>query len=75
MRERVGLAAEEIDVPDGLGTVADLIGWLKSRGTGYGQAFADPALIRCAVDQEFAAPDAPIAGAKEIGFFPPVTGG
>ncbi len=69
------MAAEEVELPDNLATVADLIAWAKDRGPGYQAAFADPALIRCAVDQEFAAPDARIASAKEIGFFPPVTGG
>jgi molybdopterin synthase sulfur carrier subunit len=75
MRERIGIAAEEIALPAGLATVSELIAWLKGRGPGYQAAFADPALIRCAIDQEFAAPDARIAGAREIGFFPPVTGG
>ncbi len=75
MREKIGVAGEEVEPSDGLATVADLIAWLKDRGSGYRAAFADPALIRCAVDQEFAAHDARIAGAREIGFFPPVTGG
>jgi molybdopterin synthase sulfur carrier subunit len=75
LREKIGVAEEKIDPPPEVTSVAALIAWLKSRGPGYAAAFADQKLVRCAVDQEFAAPDAMIAGAHEIAFFPPVTGG
>jgi molybdopterin synthase sulfur carrier subunit len=75
LREKIGLAEEDIDLPAEVASVAALIDWLKSRGPGYAAAFADQKLVRCAVDQEFAAPDTAVAGAAEIAFFPPVTGG
>jgi len=75
LREKIGLAEEDIDLPAEVASVAALIDWLKSRGPGYAAAFADQKLVRCAVDQEFAAQDTAIAGAAEIAFFPPVTGG
>lgn len=75
LREKIGVSAEDIEVPAKVTSVAALIDWLKSRGPGYAAAFADQKLVRCAVDQEFAGPEALIAGAREIAFFPPVTGG
>ncbi|MFO1090528.1 MAG: molybdopterin converting factor subunit 1 [Hyphomicrobiales bacterium] len=75
VRERVGLAEEEISVPDGLATVADLIDWLKQRDEGYAFAFADLRAIRAAADQEHVPLDHPLKGVRELAFFPPVTGG
>lgn len=75
VREQVGVGEETVDVPADVATVADLMGWLGSRDEGYAAAFAKAPLIRAAIDQEHAAHDAPISGAREIAFFPPVTGG
>lgn len=75
LRERVGLGEEDVAVPPGVATVADLIAWLRRRGPGYEAAFGTTAPVRCAVNQEFATPDAAIAAGDEIAFFPPVTGG
>jgi molybdopterin synthase sulfur carrier subunit len=75
VREAVGLDAEQVALPAGVGTVAALLDWLARRSPGHAAALADRARIRVAVDQQFAAPDTPIAGAAEIAIFPPVTGG
>lgn len=75
VKDRTGIASEEIELPGGLSTVAELIGWLKTRGPEFAHAFERGEVIRAAIDQSHARPDAPIAGAKEIAFFPPVTGG
>jgi molybdopterin synthase sulfur carrier subunit len=75
VREKVGRAAEEIELPSGVATVADVIGWLKSRGPEFDEAFARPDLVRAAVDKVHVKPSATVAGAREIAFFPPVTGG
>jgi len=75
VRERVGLAEEEIAPPASVKTVADLIAWLKQRGENYAAAFAHEHTIRAALDRRHAKPDALIAAAKEIAFFPPMTGG
>jgi sulfur-carrier protein len=73
LRERIGLGSEEIatDAP----TVAALIEELRAREPRYEAAFADLASLRVAVDQEATTFDAPIRGAREVAFFPPVTGG
>lgn len=75
VRERIGVAEEEIDPPDTINTVGELIGWLAARGEGYAAAFANPKIIRAALDKTHASPQASIAAAREIAFFPPMTGG
>lgn len=75
IREAVGLGEERRDLPDGLTTVRDLMAWLGGLDIRYGEAFADPARLRCAIDQVMAPLDTPLGGAQEVAFFPPVTGG
>ena len=75
VRERIGKSEEELDPPPSVATVADLVRWLASRGDGYAFAFEKPAAIRAALDRVHAKPDAEIRSAKEVAFFPPMTGG
>lgn len=75
VRETIGVDAEQLVLPPGVSTVAALLDWLATRSPGHATALADRARIRVAVDQAFAAPATPIAGAREIAIFPPVTGG
>jgi len=75
VRERVGKTEEIVTLPDDVRTVAELAGWLKGRGEEYAHAFAEPDIVRAAIDRRHVKPDAPIAGAGEIAFFPPMTGG
>ena len=75
VRERIGKPEEELELPAGIATVADLVGWLKGRGEEYDYAFENEGVVRAAIDKVHARPDAPLAGAREIAFFPPMTGG
>jgi molybdopterin synthase sulfur carrier subunit len=75
VRERVGFGEEEIAPPREVESVADLVIWLKSRGDNYAAAFANEKTVRVALDRSHAKPGALIAGAREIAFFPPMTGG
>ena len=75
VREKTGVAAEEVELPAGIVTVGDLMAWLKTRGEGFAAAFAREDVVRAAIDQTHARRDASLAGAREIAFFPPVTGG
>jgi sulfur-carrier protein len=75
VRERIGKAEETIDPPANVKTVDQLIAWLAARGETYAYAFERPRVIRAAIDQAHVKPDAAIAGAREIAFFPPMTGG
>lgn len=75
VRERVGKAEEEVMPPPSVKTVAELVAWLKGRGEEYAHAFEQSKSIRAAIDRSHVKPDAVIAGAREIAFFPPMTGG
>ncbi len=75
LREQIGISREDVALPDGVATVADLMRALSARGGGYASAFGAERKVRCAVNQEFADPDFPVRAGDEIGFFPPVTGG
>lgn len=75
IRERIGVAGEDVSLPDGIDTVAKLIGWLESRGDNYAEALKTPQLVRVALDHEHARHDAPLAAVREVAFFPPMTGG
>ena len=75
VRERIGIAEEMVEPPAGVRTVDDLIGWLSKRGETYAYAFEKPKVIRAAIDHTHVKSDTMIAGAREIAFFPPMTGG
>ena len=75
VRERMGKAEEVIEPPAGVRTVGELMAWLSGRGEQYAHAFETPRVIRAAIDHAHVAPDTSIAGAREIAFFPPMTGG
>ncbi len=73
VRERIGLPRERIDTQ--AVTVADLIAELSAREERYALAFSDLASLRVALDQQLSSFDAPLAGVREVAFFPPMTGG
>ena len=73
VRERIGLPKEQ--VATSAATVAELVEELKAREDRYAAAFADISALRVALDQDLADFDAPLAGVREVAFFPPMTGG
>ncbi len=73
IRERIGLPKEVIETH--ATTVSELIAELVDREERYATAFADTRALRVAIDQELSDFDASIVGAKEVAFFPPMTGG
>jgi sulfur-carrier protein len=75
LRERLNRGEEEVDPPASVGTVADLIQWLRQNDEAADLALQRPALIRAALDARMVSHDAPIAGAKTVALFPPMTGG
>lgn len=75
VRERVGIGGEKLDLPAHITTPMELADWLAGRGGGYADAFADPNSLRCAVDQQIVPMASLIGNARELAFFPPVTGG
>jgi len=75
VRERVGKPDEDVELPAGVTTAAELMTWLATRGEEYAHAFENPRVIRVAIDRSHVQPGAPIKAATEIAFFPPMTGG
>jgi sulfur-carrier protein len=75
VRERIGKAEEEIAPPENINTVADLMAWLSGKGENYAAAFAHIKTMRAALDHTHVKHDASIQNAREIAFFPPMTGG
>ena len=75
VRERIGKPEEEVSLPAEVVTVEDLLRWLKGRGDEYAHALRHSEVIRVAIDQEHVDHKEPVAGAREIALFPPMTGG
>jgi molybdopterin synthase sulfur carrier subunit len=75
VRERIGKGEEVVEPPPGVSTVADLMTWLAGRGEEYAFAFENPKIIRAAINRAHVKPNTALAGAKEVAFFPPMTGG
>ena len=75
VRERIGKPEEDVELPEGIVTVADLLRWLRSRGEEYEHALQYPDVIRVAINQEHVDHRETVAGAREVALFPPMTGG
>lgn len=75
VRERIGIKDEEVSLPAEVATAGDLLAWLKQRGPEYEHALAEPRAIRIAIDKVHSGPETPLAGAREVALFPPMTGG
>lgn len=75
VRERIGIAEEDVDLPPDITTTGALLDWLRARGEGYALALDADAAIRVAVDQVHIQGDAPLGTPREVALFPPMTGG
>ena len=73
VRERIGLLYEMVETQSG--TVMELVEELKQKETRYEVAFSDLSAIKVAINQELCEFDTKLIGAKELAFFPPMTGG
>src|SRR5579885_316733 len=71
VRERIGKAEEEIDLPQNVATITELVAWLADRDERYAYAFENPRIVRAAIDRHHVRGEARIEGASEIAFFPP----
>ncbi|PZX47866.1 molybdopterin synthase sulfur carrier subunit [Roseinatronobacter thiooxidans] len=73
VRERIGVPRESVET--NAATVAHLLAELSAREDRYALAFSDLSALRVAIDQDLADFDSPLAGAREVAIFPPMTGG
>ncbi|MDR8034374.1 molybdopterin converting factor subunit 1 [Burkholderia cenocepacia] len=75
VRETLGVADEEANVPDGVTTVGDVRAWLRVRGGAWADTLAEGRALRMACNHEMTDPDTRLTEGCEVAFFPPVTGG
>jgi sulfur-carrier protein len=75
LKQKVGLAEEEVSPPSEVTDVAGLLDWLSERSPRHADALARRGVVRVAVNQSYAKPDHPVRSGDEIALFPPVTGG
>jgi molybdopterin synthase sulfur carrier subunit len=75
MKRTVGVTEEEVTPPPDVTTVGDLIVWLRQKSGGHAEALAEGAAFGAALDKRTVTFDARLAGAREVAFFPPFTGG
>ena len=75
IREHVGKSDEEINLPESVVTIDDLINYLISVNEVYKIAFLKRDLIKIAVNKSYSSAGTKINDKDEIAFFPPVTGG
>ncbi|MDD9922656.1 MAG: molybdopterin converting factor subunit 1 [Boseongicola sp.] len=73
LRERIGAPKEQIET--NATTVEELVAELREKSEAHALAFSDVSAVRVAVDQELTEFTASISGAREVAFFPPMTGG
>ena len=73
IREFIGYAEEEINLPSNIKTVDDVLDYLISKDSKYDMAFGSKDSIHVACDEEHVKGDFMIHNTREI--FPPVTGG
>ena len=75
LRERLNRGEEEVNPPPEVVTVADLIGWLRSKDEVADAAMQKPELVRAALDTRIVTHETPLDNAKVVALFPPMTGG
>ena len=75
LREALGAAAEKVELPSDVGTVAALLAWLRARGGAWAAELAPGRAVRVAVNYDMARGDTPVKAGDEVALFPPVTGG
>lgn len=75
IREALGVANEDIDLPTEIETIADLRTYLIARGSPWAETLATEKVLRCALNQQMVKPDTKLQNDAEVAFFPPVTGG
>jgi len=75
IKEHIGKSEEEIELPDHVKNINELINYLNEIDEKYNLIFDKKELIKIAVNKTYSSFEANINDNDEIAFFPPVTGG
>ncbi len=75
IKEHVGKSEEQIELPDYINNVNELINYLNELDKKYSLILEKKKLIKIAVNKTYSSFDTNISNNDEIAFFPPVTGG
>ena len=75
IKEHIGKSEEQIDLPNHITNVNQLINYLNEIDKKYYIIFEKKELIKIAVNKTYSSFDDKISNSDEIAFFPPVTGG
>ncbi|MBX7200865.1 MAG: molybdopterin converting factor subunit 1 [Rhodospirillaceae bacterium] len=75
VKDKIGRGEETLSLPASITTVSGLMDWLATLSPGHAAAFSDRRMIKAAVDQQHVDHGTALNGAREVAFFPPVTGG
>ena len=75
IKEHVGKSEEQIELPDHINNVDELINHLNELDKRYSLILEKKKLIKIAVNKTYSSFDTKISNSDEIAFFPPVTGG
>ena len=75
IKEHIGKSEEQIDLPNNITNVNQLINYLSEIDEKYNIIFEKKELIKIAVNKTYSSFDTNISNSDEIAFFPPVTGG
>ena len=75
LKESLNYSTEEMDLPEGVKTIAQLKTHLAKRGKAWADLFNGKQTIRAAINHALVDNEATIKNGDEVAFFPPVTGG
>ena len=75
IKEHIGKSEEQIELPDYVNNVNELINYLNELDKKYSLILEKKKLIKIAVNKTYSSFDTNISNNDEIAFFPPVTGG
>jgi molybdopterin synthase sulfur carrier subunit len=75
LKESLNYSTEDIALPAGVSTVAQLMAYLAQRGEVWAPLFSGKQAVRAAINHELVPNTAVIKDGDEVAFFPPVTGG
>ncbi len=75
IRESLGVAEEDIELPASIRSIDDLRSHLIARGQPWAETLAKDKVLRCALNQQMVSVETALIDGAEVAFFPPVTGG